>query len=132
MHALISQIPPTLYAFILLICAVYLIRELIVNRHNPKLTKGMTIGAILLITSVMGIAAIKINLFPASAEYGINIAIVSMAALGIVTFISSNTLHRKKTGIKMDPALKKLIIGALIFSFLCILFFVISYNLVNR
>jgi len=120
MHALTSQLPPALYAFILLICAVYLIRELIINRHNPKLTKGMTIGAILLITAGIGIAAIKINLFPASAENGINIAIISMGTLGILTFVISNTLYRKKMGIKIDPTLKKMMIVCLIGILVCI------------
>lgn len=107
MNTLINQMPPTLYATILIICIIGLAYSMIANRHNSKLPKTMFPGFVLFIISMAGLIILKLKILPSSIESGAGTATVCIGAVGTAIIFISGFLHNKKMGIKINPALKK-------------------------
>ena len=120
MNTLINQMPPTLYATILIICIIGLVYSMIANRHNSQLPKTMFPGFVLFIISMTGLIILKLKLLPSSIESGAGTATVCIGAVGTAIIFISGYLHNKKLGIKIDPTLKKIMIGCLIVILVCI------------
>ena len=112
--------PPALYVSILILAIIAVIIGYFVNRNDPNMITGYIVGGILMIAGAIGLIIIKLKVLPIIAEDKVGIASLLLEGIGLATFFISGFLHNKKMGIKIDPTLKKIMIGCLIVILVCI------------
>ena len=133
MSFLIDQKSTVIYILVILCGIIAIIVGLFSDHKKSKsMPKAWLAGLILLMLGGIGIIAFKLNIFPVSAEGSIKIIIGAFSVLGLGIIFVSGFLSNKKMGVKIDPVLKKIMIGSAIAFALCILAFVVLYNIVYK
>ncbi|MEA5143745.1 MAG: hypothetical protein VB023_09255 [Oscillibacter sp.] len=119
MNTLINQMPPALYVSILVVVIIAGVAALFISRHDPYMTKGMMVGIILILVSMVGAIVLKLKIYPASTKSLVVGITLFVGTIGFAFFFISGFLRNKKMGIKIDPTLKKFMIGCLIVILVC-------------
>lgn len=129
MNTFFNSLPPVIYAIILLVAMVALSTILIFTRKSYPIP--YIISFIMIIISGVLLIILRLNWLGSIKEILTPLTFLFLIA-GLSTLFISGYLHNRKSGIKMDKTLKRIILGCLFVVLLSALFVAFCLYMKNR